>query len=225
VKVFHGRLAELGLRAIGASGFALAGGYAVSENGMGDRLSNDVDLFTDVMDTEAFSDSVDTLVAAFEAADMAVEVVRRGPLFLDAVVCDALTGDRGSIQLGYDYRQFPPVRLDVGPVLDPRDAVANKLIAMCGRYEARDYLDVYAAVESGLFSFPETVALADQHEANALDRTLLAWALAQFPRIGDVNLALYGVDAGYAAEMAAVFDTWADDVRSGRVDTAIARRQ
>lgn len=34
---FHRRLAEIGLKAIAEFGFVLAGGYAVSANGMGDR--------------------------------------------------------------------------------------------------------------------------------------------------------------------------------------------
>jgi len=43
----HERIAEIALAAGGRYGFALAGGYAVSVHGMGDRVSEDVDLFTD----------------------------------------------------------------------------------------------------------------------------------------------------------------------------------
>jgi hypothetical protein len=42
----HRRLAEIGLRAAARFGFALAGGYAVQEHGIIQRLSEDVDLFT-----------------------------------------------------------------------------------------------------------------------------------------------------------------------------------
>jgi hypothetical protein len=42
---FHRRLAEIGLAAISEFGFVLAGGYAIAANGMGDRPSEDVDLF------------------------------------------------------------------------------------------------------------------------------------------------------------------------------------
>lgn len=42
---FHRRLAEIGLAAIAGFGFVLAGGYAISANGMGDRPSQDIDMF------------------------------------------------------------------------------------------------------------------------------------------------------------------------------------
>jgi hypothetical protein len=42
---FHRRLAEIGLAAIAEFGFVLAGGYAISANGMGDRPSQDIDMF------------------------------------------------------------------------------------------------------------------------------------------------------------------------------------
>lgn len=47
---FHERLAKLGLAAIAERGFVLAGGYAVSANGIGNRPSDDVDLFTSIPD-------------------------------------------------------------------------------------------------------------------------------------------------------------------------------
>jgi hypothetical protein len=44
----HRQLAEIALQAAGSAyGLALAGGYAVRAHGMGDRPSDDVDLFTD----------------------------------------------------------------------------------------------------------------------------------------------------------------------------------
>ncbi|GHJ18343.1 hypothetical protein TPA0908_63380 [Micromonospora sp. AKA38] len=42
----HRRITEIALGAAGRFGFALAGGYAVSAHGMGNRMSGDVDLFT-----------------------------------------------------------------------------------------------------------------------------------------------------------------------------------
>lgn len=43
---FHERLARIGLEALESHGFVLAGGYAISANGIGNRPSADVDLFT-----------------------------------------------------------------------------------------------------------------------------------------------------------------------------------
>ena len=43
----HRRLAEIGLRAEGPHGFALAGGHAIAAHGILQRPGEDVDLFTD----------------------------------------------------------------------------------------------------------------------------------------------------------------------------------
>ena len=72
---FHRRLAEIGLAAIGEFGFVLAGGYAISANGMGDRPSEDVDLFTNRSDPEQFATAVDRLREAYVAAGLRVEQV------------------------------------------------------------------------------------------------------------------------------------------------------
>lgn len=56
---FHRRLAEIGLTAIAEFGFVLAGGYAISAKGMGDRSSQDIDMFTnrsDRRDTASIAD-------------------------------------------------------------------------------------------------------------------------------------------------------------------------
>lgn len=46
-QVVHRRLAEIGLKAGGAYGFALAGGHAIAAHGILQRPSEDVDLFAD----------------------------------------------------------------------------------------------------------------------------------------------------------------------------------
>jgi hypothetical protein len=51
---FHERLARIGLEALESHGFVLAGGYAISTNGIGDRPSADVDLFTNVYELGLF---------------------------------------------------------------------------------------------------------------------------------------------------------------------------
>lgn len=56
---FHRRLAEIGLAAFSEFGFVLAGGYAISANGMGDRPSEDVDMFTNRADPDQFDAAVD----------------------------------------------------------------------------------------------------------------------------------------------------------------------
>jgi len=66
VREFHQRRTQIGLRAVEQYGFVLAGGYAQSANGIGERPSMDVDLFTDNVDQELFSQAVDAVISTFQ---------------------------------------------------------------------------------------------------------------------------------------------------------------
>jgi hypothetical protein len=52
------------------------------------------------------------------------------------------TGDT-RIDLAWDARMRPPVATDLGTVLHEDELAADKLLAVFGRAEARDFLDVY----------------------------------------------------------------------------------
>ena len=53
------RLVRLALGVLDQHGFALAGGYALQAHGLVERMSEDVDLFTDRWDSTEFSRAVD----------------------------------------------------------------------------------------------------------------------------------------------------------------------
>ncbi|MGL4174120.1 MAG: nucleotidyl transferase AbiEii/AbiGii toxin family protein [Actinomycetota bacterium] len=165
MKEIHERIARIGLAVTEQHGFALAGGYALSANGFGDRPSMDVDLFTKDMSPENFTQAVDELTAAYERDGLTVSVRTRADLFVNLDVHDAATGESSELQLGWDYREFPPARLDIGPVLNERDAVANKMTALFSRGEVRDFIDIDTVVTSGRFSGEDVLALADTREA------------------------------------------------------------
>ena len=61
---FHERLARVGLSVLADHGFVLAGGYALSAHGIGQRPSNDVDLFTDNPDQTIFHQARDLVIDA-----------------------------------------------------------------------------------------------------------------------------------------------------------------
>jgi hypothetical protein len=50
--------------------------------------------------------------------------------------------------------------MSLGPVLHPDDAVANKMCALSGRAEARDFLDVDAVLQSGRYTICGDCAVA-----------------------------------------------------------------
>jgi hypothetical protein len=149
----HRRIAEIALSAAGRYSLALAGGYAIQAHGMGSRPSGDVDLFLDWGHRGEFEDAVNAVTVALEAASMAVTVVARGETFARLV----LTGPAGEddpdkVELAADWRSHDPVMLEIGPVLHPDDAVANKMAALYGRAMARDFLDVDAILASGRYT-------------------------------------------------------------------------
>lgn len=207
---FHRRLAEIGLAAISEFGFVLAGGYAISANGMGDRPSEDVDMFTNRVDPGQFAIAVERLRKAYLVNGLQVEDERIRPTFAEFQVTDPVSGETSSIQLGLDFRAFPPATLDLGPVLDARDAVGAKMSALWSRGEARDYIDIQTVIDSGRFSRDDVLALADQIEASPLDRGTLATRFREVRRHSERAFARYGVDADRRARILANFTEWAD---------------
>lgn len=211
---FHERLAGLGLEATAQYGFVLAGGYALSANGIGDRPSKDVDLFTNVPDPARFAAAVEELKVAMLRAGMVVEDMRIGPTFADLRITESATGLSSDLQMGLDFRQFPPAQLAVGPVLDLRDAVAGKVSALWSRGEARDYIDVAAVLASGKFTRAELLAIGDQVETVPMDRSILAARFREADRHDSSIYADYGVDPERRAHIVATFRDWADRVDS-----------
>ncbi len=137
----------------GVDGFALAGSGAIREHGLIDRPTEDVDLFTNRQDLAAFGTAVDQVAANLRRCGFEVVETRRAPQFarLHVATSDGLPLD---VDLGVDWRQDEPVRLDVGPVLSLADAVGGKVGALYSRGEVRDYLDADAIRTSGRFRTP-----------------------------------------------------------------------
>lgn len=108
------------------------------------RVSQDIDLFHD--STEAVQAGWEADRALLEGAGYDLSIVRERPSFVEAVVARA--GDRVLVQWAADsaYRFFPLVEHpDFGLVLAPFDLARNKVLALVGRLEARDWIDVIAA--------------------------------------------------------------------------------
>lgn len=209
---FHRRLAEIGLSAISDFGFVLAGGYAISANGMGNRPSEDVDLFTNRPDPNQFAIAVDLLRQTYLSHNLDVQDERIRPTFADLEVTDPTTAERSNVQLGLDFRAFPPATLDIGPVLDARDAVGGKMSALWSRGETRDYIDIAVVLDSGRFGREEVLAIADQLEATPLDRQMLAVRFREADRHNEARFARYGVDAGERTQIIKQFAAWADEI-------------
>lgn len=124
----------------------LAGGATLNELLAAARISRDVDLFHD---TESALDATWQSDRRFlEKNGFAVQVVRERPSFVEAEV----TGKNGEsvlVQWVRDsaYRFFPLVQHpELGLTLHPFDLATNKVLALVGRLEVRDWVD---AIECG----------------------------------------------------------------------------
>ena len=206
----HARLARVGLAAASSYGFVLAGGYAVQAHGFLERISDDVDLFTDVTDPVAFAEAVNRVSAAYRSDGFKVDVELLGDVFARFAVIDE-AGHEAKVEMGCDWRSRPPAQLDIGPVLHPDDAVANKVTTLFGRAAPRDYLDVDAALASGRYTPDRLLELAEEHDGG-FDRPYFALALRAVDRWPDREYAVYGVSAEQIARMRERLREWADRI-------------
>ncbi|WP_432940981.1 nucleotidyl transferase AbiEii/AbiGii toxin family protein [Kribbella sp. CA-253562] len=204
-------MATVGLQAVAGDGFVLAGGYALRAHGFGDRDSDDIDLFTDLLDAERFAGAVERLIAAYDAEGLRADVARQTPAFARIVVTGP-DGATGKADLGVDHRQFPPVVMKIGPVLSEQDAVGSKVGAVYSRLEPRDLIDVQAILDSGRYDRDTALALADQREVTPLDRPTFAGQLRAGSRLPDAGFTRYGAPADLIARIRQTAAEWADQL-------------
>lgn len=163
---FQEDVARIALQAAGEHGFALAGANALVAHGIVQRDTQDVDLFSD--ETGGPGAVTGAVRAALEAAGYEVQVTR--PPELNVGEFTRLVVRRGDdavqLDMARDWRKWPPVQLQVGPVLHVDDAVSSKVTAMVGRRAPRDFIDVGAAVAHG-YSRAELMRLAFTRDPGA----------------------------------------------------------
>ena len=124
----------------------VAGGLALNYKLDTPRLSRYIDIFHDSKEAMVRSWEMDK--DALVASGFAVKPIRVLEYFIEAEV--SKDGRRMEIQWGTDsaYRFFPlqpdPI---IGFTLHPLDLAANKLAALVGRTEPRDWIDVITAIK------------------------------------------------------------------------------
>lgn len=119
----------------------VAGGVALNELLGASRLSRDVDLFHDTEEAVEASWAADH--ARLQEAGFAIEVLRERPGFVEAEV----RRDGATVRMEWArdsaFRFFPLIEHpDLGLTLHPFDLATNKLLALMGRREARDWVDL-----------------------------------------------------------------------------------
>jgi hypothetical protein len=124
----------------------VAGGVALNELTGASRLSRDIDLFHDTDEALEVSWQADRALLA--ANGYAVRVARQRIGLVEAEVDDGT--DRLRLEWARDsaFRFFPlQEHEDLGLTLHPFDLATNKVLALVGRVEVRDWVDVMASEE------------------------------------------------------------------------------
>ncbi len=124
----------------------VAGGVALNELLAAPRRSRDIDLFHDSEEALAATWAADS--EELRRLGYALDVLRLAPSFVEARV--ARGSERSLMQWVRDsaFRFFPLIEDELlGLALHPFDLATNKVLAMAGRRESRDWIDVLTCDE------------------------------------------------------------------------------
>ncbi|MEO3786155.1 hypothetical protein ABGB12_22740 [Actinocorallia sp. B10E7] len=146
------------------------------------------------------------LVAEYVWQGFTVEVRRRTPDLVQMVVADGV-GRSSKVDSGVFWRACSPVRLEIGPVLHPDDAVAGKMDALFNRWAPRDFLDVDAILSSGRYTRDDLLVIAVRHNPG-FDSALFAESLSYLCEIPLRDFLPYGASEDSVEAMRERFTAW-----------------
>jgi predicted nucleotidyltransferase component of viral defense system len=213
VSELHRQVAAVALRAAARHGFALGGGNALIAHGVVDRITQDVDLFTDEEHgVEAAAGAVEAALraAGFEAeredktAGLADVFEGLGDGLAEWTIT-AAGGQQMMLQMAYFDRARQPVIMEFGPVLDLEDAVGGKVSALATRAAPRDYLDTAAALDR--YTTAELIGFARRLDPGLTDQDF-ADAARRLDQVADGWFASLGLSGPDVAALRARFATW-----------------
>jgi len=137
---------RLAARRLASGESYVAGGAALQEALAADRVSRDIDIFADT--AEAVAAAWDGDREALKAVGYDVAVLRERPGYVEARVAHGRDAVRVEWAQDSAFRFFPLVEHpDFGLALHPFDLSTNKVLALVGRLEARDWIDVIECAE------------------------------------------------------------------------------
>ena len=147
------QVAQIVAGVLAAEDVGLAGGGALISQGLVDRLTRDLDYFG--TPGFALSHFAPQIIWALIDVGLEVDVKRQATTFYRLAIKGA--DDETELDLAIDARLFPLVESDFGRVLSPLELATDKVLAIFGRAEPRDFVDLATMVEifdlSELFNF------------------------------------------------------------------------
>lgn len=211
------------LLATGAGEISLAGGAGLITHGVIDRDTEDLDAFTRHMKTSTH-ELADRVRGAFERANYRVvddsaypEATLRRLLVTPRTADGAPRQGVGrkpetvKVEIGQDFQALPAIATPIGPVLDPLELGANKILTVYNVTRARDGDDL--ARLATRYPFDRMLEVADQKEVAPLDRAILADQMSLFARLPASEFPWLSADEASAVKT--YMTTAADRVRAG----------
>jgi hypothetical protein len=204
------RIARTALSLPQAHTLALAGGGAMIAHGFTDRPTRDVDLFTEV-DAQEATQVAAALRTELEREGLRVSPAERPPHANRFVITDPSNGLACLVEVFADGgRLRPTVRLDIGSVLHPDDLAADKMLALWGRAEIRDYVDVAALLDHYQ---PATLLRLAAAKDTGFDLLRFADALDAIRRFDPEDWTAAGIELDHAARIQNITSAWSRELR------------
>jgi hypothetical protein len=194
---FQQEIASTVSKVTGPEGFALAGGAALIVQGVVDRQTRDLDFFA--RESESVNRVCPAVESALRSEGMTVRRLVDAPGFVRLAVLR--NSDSCEVDLGHDVRLEPEVQTAIGPAISIKELAADKTLALFGRAEARDFVDVFAL--SKLLGEDRLYELAAQKDQGFTGR-YLADALSALSRLDrgefNVDIATYSAIRQWSKE-------------------------
>lgn len=182
-------------------------------HGLVDRPTYDLDLFG--TDPAALAPFAAALTEALTAVGMPVSAGRVAPNYRQLIVT---VGDETVlVELAHDARLWPASTLAVGAVLSIEELAADKTLALFGRAEPRDLVDV-AALAASLGS-EQLLLLAAAKDAG-FDRAVLADAIRFAAAQPDSRFQTLGLSPADLNALRGWAKSWYDELVSAGTTTS-----
>ncbi|NNN20848.1 MAG: nucleotidyl transferase AbiEii/AbiGii toxin family protein [Acidimicrobiales bacterium] len=123
-----------------AKEFALAGGAALILRGDVERLTRDLDFFG--ISTSNVDQLVTAAIKALHDSGLEVEIIQMNHGFGRLEVKRG--NDRVEIDIANDARLFPLEQYNLLPTLSGKELAVDKVLAIFGRAEPRDFIDLFS---------------------------------------------------------------------------------
>lgn len=198
-------IARIALALPEARTLALAGGGAMIVHGFVDRVTKDIDLFTE-MDAGEASAVAAALRTTLMTAGFAIQKAAKPPHENRFVVFEPTSGHAVQVEIFPDGGRLQPrVVMDIGPVLHHDDIAADKTLALWARAEPRDFVDVAALREK--YGGRRLLELAAEKDRGFTVSTFVD-ALRMIRRITSERWKAAGVSADQAARIERTVQGW-----------------